>query len=787
MNYSLDEIESIFTQAIALPEGQRDSFIEEQCAGRPTLLEEVQSLLLSEQKSDDVLELPATQQFFGSPEVVGEFSSGDTIGNYRLLQEIGAGGMGVVFMAQQMQPIKRKVALKIIKLGMDTKNVIARFESERQALALMEHPSITKVLDAGSTPAGRPFFVMELVYGKSIKKYCNAKKLSLRKRIELFIQVCTAVHHAHQKGVIHRDIKPSNILVTSQDGIPVPKVIDFGIAKATEHDLTDKTCFTSFGDMIGTVDYMSPEQAEVSSQDIDTRSDIYSLGVVLYEMLTGTTPYKNLQKLALPEIRRTIKSVEPERPSTRAMAIDETAEEAVDFGKDMSPAERRSLQGELDWVILKCLEKDRRRRYDSAAELAKDLQRFLDGEPVEAAAPSVWYKLKKFAAKNRAYAATAFCCFAMLLFVAVFSSIVAYQSAMKLRQANEAKMLADQELRKVSLNYEKVDLQHQLKKRELNETMALLAEAKLAKQQIDHKLRVAERKQRFAESKVSKLYHESQTMRNQMTVLHAISGELLAVVEGGAATQNDSDRSNNRIPKLVKIHKKIQANWPIEIERPKVVTIQLDQAAGGLHILEHYAEKIAKSEIGQFATAAAMGSSGSRSAVGSTSTVRSSQGQRNEAFELEFFIADEQFVSLFEDAGFRQRFTGSFRGSHGNDELAKAHLQLILGKIDQKHGDIKKARTELKKGYRHLRNVQNVHSPFDRRNEVKLKIHTQLELLEMDLKAQDWESAQKHWNLFDYSKIKDPSLEGSLKELRKVKKTIENVKRTRSKKASHGN
>ena len=283
---------------------------------------------------------------------------GDTIGRYKLLQQIGEGGCGVVYMAEQDEPVRRRVALKIIKLGMDTKSVIARFEAERQALAMMDHPNIAKVLDAGATETGRPYFVMELVRGMKITEYCDEAKLSTRARLDLFIQVCQAIQHAHQKGIIHRDIKPSNILVTVNDGVPVPKVIDFGIAKATSgQQLTDKTLFTAFEQFIGTPAYMSPEQAVLTSLDIDTRSDIYALGVLLYELLTGKTPFdaKELLAIGLDEMRRTIREQEPPRPSTRLSTLpgQELSTTAQRRGLD-APKLVSELRGDLDWIVMKC-------------------------------------------------------------------------------------------------------------------------------------------------------------------------------------------------------------------------------------------------------------------------------------------------------------------------------------------------------------------------------------------------------------------------------------------------
>ncbi len=329
---------------------------------------------------------------------------GSRIGPYRLLQKIGEGGMGVVCMAEQEKPLHRKVALKIIKPGMDTAQVIARFEAERQALALMDHPNIAKVLDAGTTDTGRPYFVMDLVKGIPITRYCDEAKLSPSERLSLFIPVCQAIQHAHQKGIIHRDIKPSNVMVTLQDGQPVAKVIDFGVAKAIDERLTERTLFTQYGAIIGTPEYMSPEQAVLSGLDVDTRSDVYSLGVLLYELLTGTTPLRRetLREAAIDEILRRIREEEPQRPSTR-LSDSKDALLSISAQRQTEPARLTKLvRGELDWIVMKSLEKDRTRRYETANGLARDIQHYLDGDAVEAGPPTTSYKLRRFARKHRA-------------------------------------------------------------------------------------------------------------------------------------------------------------------------------------------------------------------------------------------------------------------------------------------------------------------------------------------------------------------------------------------------
>jgi serine/threonine protein kinase len=331
------------------------------------------------------------------------------IGPYKLLQQIGEGGMGVVWMAEQTQPVQRKVALKVIKPGMDSRQVIARFEAERQALAMMDHVNIARVFDGGATESGRPYFVMELVHGVPITKYCDDNHLTPRERLELFVPVCQAIQHAHQKGIIHRDIKPSNVMVTLYDGKPVPKVIDFGVAKATEQTLTERTLFTQYGTMVGTLEYMSPEQAEMSALGVDTRSDIYSLGVLLYELLTGSTPltHKRMKEAAFAEILRMIREEEPPRPSTRLSDSGE-ALASISVQRHMEPAKLTKLvRGELDWIVMKTLEKDRNRRYETAIGLADDVRRYLNDEQVLACPPSRWYRFRKFARRNRRTLASA--------------------------------------------------------------------------------------------------------------------------------------------------------------------------------------------------------------------------------------------------------------------------------------------------------------------------------------------------------------------------------------------
>jgi non-specific serine/threonine protein kinase/serine/threonine-protein kinase len=353
-------------------------------------------------------------------------------GRYQLLQQLGEGGFGVVYLAEQRAPVQRTVAVKLIKPGMDSAQIIARFEAERQALALMDHPHIAKVLDGGTTEQGHPFFVMELVRGVPITTFCDEHRLTLRQRLELFVPVCQAVQHAHQKGVIHRDLKPSNVMVASQDGRPVPKVIDFGVAKALHQRLTERTMFTEIGQAVGTPEYMSPEQAGVNPLDIDTRSDIYGLGVLLYELLTGVTPLdrKRLRQAAPDEVLRLIREGEPARPSTRITTVEDLP--AVAARRQVEPGQLgKLLRGELDWVVMRCLEKDRSRRYETANGLARDIQRYLADEPVEACPPSAGYRLRKFVGKNKRLFVTA-AAFALLL---VAGAAVSVALAVRARQA----------------------------------------------------------------------------------------------------------------------------------------------------------------------------------------------------------------------------------------------------------------------------------------------------------------------------------------------------------------
>jgi serine/threonine protein kinase/tetratricopeptide (TPR) repeat protein len=439
---------AVFSAARRLPAAERKAYLDQTCAGDAALRQGVEELLQASADGEGFLSDPApgAQRPDGAPAStpaantgLGE-KAGDRIGHYKLLQQIGEGGCGVVYMAEQEEPVRRRVALKVIKLGMDTKSVIARFEAERQALAMMDHPNIARVFEAGATETGRPYFVMELVRGIKITNYCDEHNLTTRERLELFIQVCHAVQHAHQKGIIHRDLKPSNILVASDDGVAVPKVIDFGIAKATQGRLTDHTLFTAFEQFIGTPAYMSPEQAGLTMQDVDTRTDIYSLGVLLYELLIGRTPFDSKELLAsgLDSMRKTIREREPERPSTklRTMVQDERTTTAR-HRRTEAVKLQHLLQGDLDWIVIKCLEKDRARRYETANGLSRDVERYLSDEPVLARPPGKLYRLQKLARRNKlTFAATA--AVAAALVIGLAASTWEYLKERTARQRAEA-------------------------------------------------------------------------------------------------------------------------------------------------------------------------------------------------------------------------------------------------------------------------------------------------------------------------------------------------------------
>jgi WD40 repeat protein/serine/threonine protein kinase len=447
----------LFLKALELRSpGERREYLDAASAGDAALRAEVEALLEASARAGSFLESPApATPTCATVDVPINERPGTVIGPYKLLEQIGEGGFGVVFMAEQQHPVRRKVALKVLKPGMDTRQVVARFEAERQALALMNHPNIAQVFDGGETTSRRPYFVMELVRGVPITEFCDQNHLPVRERLGLFVSVCQAVQHAHQKGIIHRDLKPNNVLVTLHDDKAVVKVIDFGIAKATGQQLTDKTLFTNFAQMVGTPLYMSPEQAQLSGLDVDTRTDVYALGVLLYELLTGTTPFdkERLRKMGYDEIRRIIREEEPARPSTRLSTLGFAAA-TVSANRGSDPRRLRQLfRGELDWVVMKALEKDRTRRYDTASALAADVQRYLNDEPVQACPPARWYRFRKFARRNKAVLATAaVVAVAVVLAVAVLatSTVLIAREQRATENALQAETRAKDDLRRDS-------------------------------------------------------------------------------------------------------------------------------------------------------------------------------------------------------------------------------------------------------------------------------------------------------------------------------------------------
>jgi non-specific serine/threonine protein kinase/serine/threonine-protein kinase len=442
MRHSEEEIDALVREARRLADAERGAYLDRACGGDAELRAEVERLLGSSGEAPTATggsapSLPGTEGVAEKP--------GAILGQYRLIQVLGQGGFGTVFLAEQEKPIRREVALKIVKLGMDTGEVIARFDAERQALAMMDHPGIARVFDAGATSSGRPYFVMELVRGVPITRYCDEHDLSLEDRLQLFNEVCAAVQHAHQKGIIHRDIKPSNVLVTEHEGRPFPKVIDFGIAKATDQAPGERNALTAMGQIIGTPAYMSPEQAGLDDLDIDTRSDVYSLGVLLYELLTGTVPFDTttIRGAFWAELQRMIREQEPPKPSTRVVSME--GKRATAPARDVRTAQRigATLRGDLDWIVMKALEKDRRRRYESARELASDIERHMRSEPVTAGPPSATYRMRKFVRRHRMGVGAAVAAVLVLITFAATMAVQARRIAVERDRANREREVSD--------------------------------------------------------------------------------------------------------------------------------------------------------------------------------------------------------------------------------------------------------------------------------------------------------------------------------------------------------
>jgi hypothetical protein len=499
-----------FLAAAELPAAERATYLSAHC-GDAELRAAVERLLAAHDQPASVLERPAPPALelttaHQAPEQPGLVIAG----RYKLLEEIGEGGMGTVWVAEQTEPVRRKVALKLIKAGMDSRAVLARFEAERQALALMDHPNIAKVLDGGATEAGRPFFVMEYVKGVPITEYCEAARLSVPERLQLFVQVCTAVQHAHQKGIIHRDLKPSNILVAPYDDRPVPKVIDFGLAKALHQSLTERTLHTAHETVLGTPLYMSPEQAQLNNLDVDTRSDIYSLGVLLYELLTGTTPLekRRFKDAAWEEVKRLIREEEPPRPSARLSSTETLPSLAA--GRQTEPARlTRLVRGELDWIVMKSLEKDRGRRYETANGFAADVQRHLAGEPVQAAPPSVRYRLGKVARKHHGALAAAAACLLLLLAGAAVST---WQAVRATAAEQEARELAGRE-----------EQQRREAETKRGEAQAAAAAEKKARQAETTARARAEKAEGLAKDRLAEVSKEKERADREAAVAQAVS------------------------------------------------------------------------------------------------------------------------------------------------------------------------------------------------------------------------------------------------------------------------
>jgi serine/threonine protein kinase len=498
----------VFVAAVKLPPNEWESYLERACVGNPELRQRVTDLLLAHREIDSFMDQPAAGFTGAMPAATAALDPvidgpGTSIGPYKLLQKLGEGGMGAVWAAEQAEPVKRRVALKLIKAGMDSAQVLHRFEAEREALALMDHTHIAKVLDAGTTLEGRPYFVMELVKGVPITKYCDELHLPLRERLALFLPVCQAIQHAHTKGIIHRDIKPSNVLVAMQDGKPVPKVIDFGVAKALHQKLTEGSMYTEIGQVVGTLEYMSPEQAELSALDIDTRTDVYAMGVLLYELLTGSTPLdrKRLHRAALTEMLRIIKEEEPPKPSTR---LTESKESLASLAaqRRIEPAKlARAVRGELDWIVMKCLEKDRTRRYETADGLARDVERHLDDEPVEACPPSAGYRARKFLRRHKGPVLAA----ALVLLAMLFGMAGTTWGLVRAEKARR-EAVAEQSKSLEAAEQERLAKEREAEQRALADEQRQLAEEQKALAEANEKQAIAEKQ--IAEAVRTFLQHD---------------------------------------------------------------------------------------------------------------------------------------------------------------------------------------------------------------------------------------------------------------------------------------